>query len=211
MREKKRKYYEYITKWECPFKPEINPESKKIMNSSAFKTEDREKLNIYERLSKIKKKIEISNPKNSINKGNTNEINMKNIPNINKLFYLDSEGMNKRIRTKITIREKKYEDEIYKTLNQLSVKNSCLKESFNKKLNENVQKFKLENLKQIFEVIFGKCNSLKDVQNLGNFGISDNMKDNVILPTLHIIQNKKLDFNFQNFYLISSEIINNST
>jgi hypothetical protein len=228
MREKKRKYYEYITKRECPFKPEINAESKKIMNSSAFKNEEREKLKIYERLSKIRKKNEISKPKNSLNEINIDikekekEINKIKIKiknrnrninknkNKNKISYSDTER-NKRVRTKITIREKKFEDEIYKTLNDLSNKNLYLRKSFNQKFKENVGKYKLNNLKEIFEVIFNKCNSLLDIQNLGNFGISDNMKDNVILPTLHIIQSKKLDFNFQNFYLISNEIINNTS
>ncbi len=69
-------------------------------------------------------------------------------------------------------------------------------------------KFKLNNLKEVFEVIFSKCNSIQDIQNLGKYGISSRMKDNVILPTLHLIQERNLEFNFQNFYLAANEIIN---
>jgi hypothetical protein len=229
MKEKKQKYYEYITKRECPFMPEINPESRKIMSSSTFRNE--EKLEIYERLSRSKnksKEIKIvrSRSKNSYNeihiqpittiKNLNNNINSnsntKNENNLNKnkeknsLYYIDSEG-NRRVRTKITIREQKFENDIYNTLNQLSNENSKLKKSINKKIKENFGKFKLNSLKEIFEVIYSKCNSVEDIQNLGKLGISDNMKDNVILPTLHVIQERSLEFNFQNFYLIANEII----
>lgn len=211
MKEKKEKFNEYITKRECPFTPEINPESKKIISEN-FKSEDRSQ--IFERLSKSKNKssevkCSRSKSKTSLSESQQMQINsLKNSRNKkNSFYYSDSEG-NRRVRTKITIREQKFENEIYSTMNKLSNKNSNLKRSVNKKIKENVGKFKLNNLKEIFEVIFSKCNSVQDIQNLSQYGISENMKDNVILPTLHVIQERNLELNFQNFYLIANEIMN---
>jgi hypothetical protein len=69
-------------------------------------------------------------------------------------------------------------------------------------------KYKLNNLKEVFEIIFSKCNSIQDIQNLGKYGISSSMKDNIILPTFNLIQERDLEFNFQNFYLAANEVIN---
>jgi len=140
---------------------------------------------------------------NISSKEKENKNSLKNSRNYNS----DSEGT-RRIRTKITIREQKSENEIYSTIDELNDNTNKLKKSIDRKLKENMGKFKLNNLKEVFEVIFSKCNSIQDIQNLGKFGISSSMKDNVILPTLHMIQERNLEFNFQNFYLAANEIIN---
>ena len=122
--------------------------------------------------------------------------------------YNSDSDISRRIRTKITIREQKCENEIYAEIDNINNQSDSLKKSIDKKMKENMGKFKLNNLKEIFEVIFSKCNSIEDIQNLDKFGISESMKDNIILPCLHIIQERKLEFNFQNFYLIANEIMN---
>lgn len=133
--------------------------------------------------------------------------NSRQLMKSSKSYNTDSES-SKRVRTKITIREQKSENEIYSTIDELNNQSDKLKKSLNRKIKENMGKYKLNNLKEVFEVIFSKCNTIQDIQNLGKYGISNSMKDNVILPCLHLIQERNLEFNFQNFYLIANEIIN---
>lgn len=136
-----------------------------------------------------------------------NNSNSQRVLKSSKSYNTDLESL-RRVRTKITIREQKSENEIYCTIDELNNQSNKLKKSLSKKIKENMGKYRLNNLKEVFEVIFSKCNSFRDIQNLEKFGISNNMKDNIILPSLHMIQQRKLEFNFQNFYVIANEIIN---
>lgn len=189
-----------------------------MIKSSTF-SEDKQQ--IYRRLSQNRNKqhdlqksrsklsTSLNNPFDVSKSEKANKITQRKNSKNSKNYNTDSESL-RRVRTKITIREQKSENEIYATIDDLNNKTNKLKKSIDRKIKENMGKFKLNNLKEVFEVIFSKCNSIQDIQNLGKYGISTSMKDNVILPTLHLIQERNLEFNFQNFYLAANEIINMS-
>lgn len=71
----------------------------------------------------------------------------------------------------------------------------------------NVQKYKLNQLKHIYELLISKNQGI-DFDSLATNGIPPHIKDLVILPTCSLINRNHLEFNFHNFFLISSEILN---
>lgn len=211
-RKLKEKYVAFITKRECPFNPQISEYSRNLIKTNN-RSEDRQQ--IYRRLAQNKnKEHDLKKSRSKLSMSANNMINVserenenKNYRKTNRIYDSDSES-SRRIRTKITIREQKTENEIYATIDELNNKTNKLKISIDRKFKENMGKYKLNNLKEVFEIIFSKCNSIQDIQNLGKHGISTSMKDNVILPSLNLIQERNLEFNFQNFYLAANEIIN---
>lgn len=113
-----------------------------------------------------------------------------------------------RVRTKIKIREVKQENKLYNSIEKINKEQEKLKSSLQKKYTENIDKFKLNNLKQIFEVIYNNCRQVNDFAKMEKFGIPKNIKEKLILPTCYILKERNLEFNFQNFYLIANEIMN---
>ena len=106
------------------------------------------------------------------------------------------------------IREVKKSKELIENIkNQQSKENNIVSNCTNKIL-DNINKYKLNNLKEIFEIIYHNCSNIDDIQNIENYGINLKIKDKLILPTCHIMKERNLEFNFQNFFLISNEIIN---
>lgn len=74
-------------------------------------------------------------------------------------------------------------------------------------INNKIQLFKLNRLKEIFELIFDKCQRFRDIHELEKYGVSTSLKEQLIIPTLNHIKNNKLEFNFKNFYLVSSQML----
>ena len=78
---------------------------------------------------------------------------------------------------------------------------------YTNQINEKINKFKVNNLKEIYETIYNNCYKITDVENIERFGLSTHLKEKLILPTCYIIKERDLEFTFQNFCIISKEIL----
>lgn len=105
--------------------------------------------------------------------------------------------------------EKSLKDQLEKSYEKKRSIEKFYKSNFTLKSNENINKFKLNNLKEIFEVIFNNCDNIDDIYDLDCCEIQENLKNKLIIPCCNKMKERNLDFNFQNFYLISNEIIKN--
>lgn len=120
--------------------------------------------------------------------------------------YVSNQSSRKYLNT--SFYEKNLKDQYEKSNeNRKSIEN-FFKNSFTLKSKENIKKFKLNNLKDIFEVICKNCDNIDDLHNMDCTEINDNVKQRLLLPCCEIMKERELDFNFQNFYLISNEIMN---
>ena len=132
---------------------------------------------------------------------------IRSVPSINTILSPKSHDDRSKIYKK-NIREMKSDCELKEFIDDVFRTNEENKKQFGRKIVENIDKFKLNNLKEIFEIIYNNCTQMEDLDNIENFGISSYGKSKLILPTCFIIKERELEFNFQNFYLISNEIFN---
>jgi hypothetical protein len=107
-----------------------------------------------------------------------------------------------RRQTDKTIREQKVEKSLYGELYDITQSRQKANKIFKEKFSENINKFKLNNLKELFEVVNG--NSDKSIDS-----VPEHIKEKLLMPTCQIIKNRDLEFNFHNFYLIANEILKN--
>lgn len=105
--------------------------------------------------------------------------------------------------------DKSLKDQLEKSYGERRSIEKFYKSSYTTKSMENINKFKLNNLKEIFEVIFTYCDNIDDIYDLDCSEIQENLKEKLIIPCCNKMKQRNLDFNFQNFYLISNEIIEN--
>ncbi len=80
-------------------------------------------------------------------------------------------------------------------------------ESNNRNINESIKKFRLNKLKEIFEIIYKNVENIEEIDTLYKLEIPSKLIDHLIKPTCYIMQSKNLEFNFQNFYEIADEIL----
>ncbi len=105
--------------------------------------------------------------------------------------------------------DKSLKDQLEKSYGERRSIEMFYKSNFTMKSSENINKFKLNNLKEIFEVVFTYCDNIDDIYDLDCSEIHENLKEKLIIPCCNKMKQRNLDFNFQNFYLISNEIIKN--
>ena len=142
------------------------------------------------------------------NKRSENQIDSSE--NTNKItnYRLSPNNSSKKyISNNTSIRDKKFNENCEKSFEKKNSVNNFYKSEFASKSSENINKFKLNNLKEIFEIIFNNCNNIDDINNLKECGITDGIKFKLIIPCCHLMKQRNLDFNFQNFYLIANEIM----
>ena len=230
-RKAKEDHYSHIKSLEHSFKPILKVGSKKFISKSFSKIEKKE--DFYKRLTNSKKlknlsvNLDIRNkslqkfsftPNNNKNKEKRSFSNKSNCTN--KIVMTTEETDLKSYKNTLTggtierdvessrMREVKQSRELSENIKMQQVKEKKMFNNCTEKILDNINKFKLNNLKEIFEIIYNNCTNIDDIQNIENYGINSKIKDKLILPTCHIMKERNLEFNFQNFFLISNEIIN---
>jgi len=106
------------------------------------------------------------------------------------------------------IREVKQNKDLIENIKHQQIKEKKMLNNCTDKILDNINKFKLNNLKEIFEVIYNNCTNIDDIENIETFGVSSKIKDKLVLPTCHQMKERNLEFNFQNFFLVANDIIN---
>ena len=179
--------------------PTINQNSKKIMEK---RKESKEKfihrLMLSKRISETQRAISNLRTKKrkSINKS------------ISTYKPFNTEP-SKTISDKKRINEKKKEIEMLNTMKEIEKVKKETEQYYKQKTNKGIENYKLNRLKEIYEIL-NKEKGKIDFDSLADKGITMHIKEKVIIPTCLMINQKGLEFNFQNFYLISSEILNNN-
>ena len=186
---------------EFTFTPKLNEMSKKII--SKRKENNKQFLNristtkfltdtniLMKELQNKNRNIKMENIKdNTINK--TSRINKINYSRPKSNRVLENQ-QNEIIITKINEMER-----IKKLKN-----NFYLKKSY-----QEIEKFKYDNLKNCFDILISKDEINYD--SLTEKGITETLKNKVIIPACTMIKEKNLDFNFHNFYIICKDILEN--
>ena len=186
---------------EFTFTPKLNEMSKKII--SKRKENNKQFLNristtkfltdtniLMKELQNKNRNIKMENIKdNTINK--TSRINKINYSRPKSNRVLENQ-QNEIIITKINEMEriKKLKNNVY------------LKKSY-----QEIEKFKYDNLKNCFDILISKDEINYD--SLTEKGITETLKNKVIIPACTMIKEKNLDFNFHNFYIICKDILEN--
>jgi hypothetical protein len=218
----------------CPFKPKLTKETKSLL-LKIKKPEKQEEF--IERLANSKKNkslLQNISRLNTINHTGTSisksKVHLKSETSNNRSHYLitstlDSNSKNVRVDTnssshnrvplshnyhseKRRIRDVQQEKALKNEINNLKLTQVKAKNIFREKFSRNIDKFKLNNIKDLYETICNNCSEASDLDNLEQFGISTHIKERLIIPTFKIITNRNLEFNFHNFYTISNEILN---
>lgn len=132
--------------------------------------------------------------KDTISSNNNNKIKSKNNNNNKKSTYY----------------ENKKEAELVKKIEKVKKIKDDLSniEKFN--INNKIQVYKAKRLKETFDIIYEKCPRFEDISHIEHYGISNNLKDKIVLPTLNYIKENNLEFNFKNYYIVADMIIDNS-
>jgi hypothetical protein len=230
----KEEHKKYVMKSTCPFIPKISDKSRQI---NEVKKQNQQPQEVFHRLSlssrnflspKTFKSIDTCKSINFIarptspgsNTGYTGNTNNTRKSTLILSKRPSSSGINSKSdfsnqlaqssveRTRTKIREIKKENKLFNSIENMNLKQDTLKTNLSNKHRLSLGKFKLNNFKEIFEVIYSNCRTIEDFQNMERFGISSNIKEKLVLPACYIIKERNLEFNFQNFYLIANEIMN---
>jgi hypothetical protein len=227
----KTEHYKHIKSLEYSFRPVLTEASRDYISKSIYKHENKDdffnRLSNSKRLKNLSLNLEkrnkslqsITTPtshKNGVkrsfsNKSNytyTNKIattheetDLKSYKNTNTAGTGDKDESNR-------IRDLKQKKDLIENIKHQQYKEKKMLTNCTEKILDNINKFKLNNLKEIFEIIYNNCQNIDDIQSIENYGINSKIRDKLILPTCHIMKERNLEFNFQNFFLISNEIIN---
>jgi len=223
--ERQKERCELVQRFECPFSPKINIKSKIMRENVKESKDDFVKRMAYppkkeKEESKSLKSIKISDEfvqrhnnkddyttNDKLNTHQNNFVNneeseIKTVPKINikneDKYYIKNAKLADRHHTPALI----------KSIERQQNKEKGIKKYYAKKVNENIDKFKLNNLKEIFEIIYKYCSNIEELHKLDNYGVSEHTKENLIIPTCQEMKKRNLEFNFQNFYLVANEIMN---
>lgn len=212
-----------------PFKPEISKSSRAMV----LKKRKEDKGSLFKRLSESKRDHSVRNALNDLHSISTcqpnlnnKSISIRNSSNHSKKKVMIYKHENNLIKTEpnydtvITINpqstsfterkkkstEAKQEIEIIQSMKEIEIKENNNKMYYKNQYVNNIEKFKLNQLKEIYEILTRNGEGI-DLDTLTKNGVPQHIKEKVILPTCYMINNKNLEFNFQNFYLIASEIL----
>ena len=222
IKKKKEEHIQNVLRNTCPFKPIINKSRSKSNDlkskSTIISKNQSEKQSVFDKLyntSRLHKTRNIFSftSSDSINRLNNRSASTERIGgsskklNSSKSIYMAS--FRKSNKSAYSLREKSKEIELYNSFITNTKHKEQLKSNTKKKFSDNIEKFKLNNLKEIFETIYNNCKTAEDFWNMEKLGIQKSIIDNLIIPTCYLMNERNLEFNFGNFYLISNELMNN--
>jgi hypothetical protein len=215
-------------KLHCPFSPKIGQRSKQIISSS--RVEDKEefinRLTYSKKIANITKNISyassnfkeyksITTRANSANKLKTTQGNIGMTSQSGRLLTTSNDTRRKRNQSQEnpsyevkSIRETKQQDQIFNEINEIRLNDETKKQLFEESYHLGMRNYKLNYLKDIYETIETNVSSIEDIAKLDMLEVPIHIKEQVIIPTCTILNERDLEFNFYNFYHIADEILN---
>jgi len=127
------------------------------------------------------------------------------IKDISNSSYNFKKNKKPRIRETKHLRELREEEKLYVQLDEIKKERMKHENLIKKRYAQNIDKVKINNLKEIFELVI-KNN--KDIEKLKESGVSCFLIEQLILPVIKILQKRNLEFNFNNFYSLAKEFLN---
>jgi hypothetical protein len=196
-----------ILKKICPFKPKINKNSSQMVNAASLKET---KIEFFDRLTNTKKVQKLTHTKNSYStdfRSSTLRLvsPISKRSSMNNFYNLNTERIG---YDKPKIREIKEEQKLISNLENINMLNEVIKEGTGRQLSMNIELYRQNKLKEYFDIIVGNVSEMSELNNLENYGIPIGIKEKVIIPTCHIMNDKNIELNFENFYVIANEIMN---
>jgi hypothetical protein len=174
----------------CPFKPKINKKSKQLTASMIETQSERVTRLTYSNRHKSATSIDFKNNFSEKPKRKENAASIIEIPKREK-----------------QIRFVKKDLELINQIENFKADNKNKKDTNNKFLHKSLQNYRVNKLKEFYEIISSNIQNIDELNYIEKFGISTNIKDRVIIPAVQILRNKNLEINFNNFYLIANEIM----
>lgn len=190
-----------INNIEFTFKPKLNEMTKKII--SKRKENDKQFVN---RISTTKYLTDTNILMKKLQNKNRN---IKN-ENINYNTTNKSSRINKNNYTRPKsnrLLENQQNEIIVNKINEMERIKKINNNVYLKKSYEEIEKFKYNNLKNCFNILIS--NDEINYDSLTEKGITETLKNKVIIPACTMIKEKNLDFNFHNFYIICKDILDN--
>ena len=71
-----------------------------------------------------------------------------------------------------------------------------------KRYERNINKIKLENFKEIYFLVE---KNILDLKKITEFGISESIIEKIIIPVVSILDKRKIELNFENFFSLAKE------
>lgn len=181
----------------------------KSLELSRSRSKSQSSKNIFANNLKVTSPNPLSQAKSTRNE-KSNSIS-KTIPNLTSIefqsnspkYLLTTTNDTQRNEDKKRIRELKSEKTLFGNLHKMKQEKKKTNKIFQEKFNENISKFMLNNLKELYEAF------IKNGNNFDIEGVPTHIRDRLLMPTYTIIKNRGLEFNFQNFFTIANEIFSN--
>ena len=174
-----------------PFEPEISKESRKLM-----KHRNESPNQFYTRLTYTKTPL-----KNIVNKSNKSSTPKSTLPN--KLLKSSPGYLNKN-----KIKEVQAEKQLSKNIQQMQTDKKKGIKVYQQNANSNLEKYKLNQIKEMYNLLCKDGNIYINFDNLYKENVPSHIIEKVVKPTCNIINERNLEFNFQNFYVIARELLN---
>ena len=206
---KNNKTKEYYSK-NFTFEPKISKGSQ-ILMSKRNESNDQ----FYNRLSSTKKFSTLKNFYNNIYRSSTPKGNRTlNNYNNNKRLKTNNTNVTEKLNNAFSINvvyldkksnlQLKTEQNMIKKLENIEKEKKFKEELYKKTVNSNIENYKLNEIKTLYKILY-ENNINFDI--LYKKGIPKHIINKVVKPTCYMINDKQLEFNFQNFYLICNELL----
>ena len=140
-------------------------------------------------------------------KGTPLEENMKILKEFKNRIIHSNHKKSKPVPNKNKDSKDRVTQNLINNLQNIESSEKAFKKVFSNKLKKNIDRFKIEKLKEIYEIVYTCCDNIDELDVITEHGISESIKNNLVSPTCMIMRDTGLEFNFQNFSLVANELM----
>ena len=187
------------------FEPVISKGSQQLMKNRNEST-----IQFYSRLSSTK-----TQSKQTFNKSTQlTSANVKRRPQSSyktrssKKTVLTEEDTTPGYLNKRNLKDVKSEENLYKNIQQVQSDRKRSVKYYQQNVNSNIERYKLNHIKDIYDLLFKDGNDNINFEHLYKENIPKHIIEKVVKPACCMINDRNLEFTFQNFYLIAGELLN---
>ena len=109
---------------------------------------------------------------------------------------------------KRNLKDVKSEENSYKNIQQVQSDRKRSVKYYQQNVNSNIERYKLNQIKDIYDLLFKDGNDNINFEHLYKENVPKHIIDKVVKPACYMINDRNLEFTFQNFYLIAGELLN---
>ena len=109
---------------------------------------------------------------------------------------------------KRNLKDVKSEENLNKNIQQVQSDRKRSVKYYQQNVNSNIERYKLNQIKDIYDLLFKDGNDNINFEHLYKENVPKHIIEKVVKPACYMINDRNLEFNFQNFYLIAGELLN---